>query len=195
MARRPPDPARARALRFFTVNEIAGAKRASDLWLWTPRGSEPPDLLAASQIGLNAVLTCGYARQSERKRPRYPLRRRTLPSCVSDGARSPATRALGRRLGPEPDASRTSVASPTHSLNGWPTRYTTRPSAPENLAGAHAQIDVAVRRELRGAPPHVPHAEAVGSGARQGLLDRILPFRRDSSAPWGEQQEASRPPP
>lgn len=98
MARRPPGPARARSLRFFTVNEIAGAKMASDLWLWTPRGFEPPDLLAAGQIGLNAALTCGYARQSgteapkisaeEAYTPELRLRRSSIARYAS--ARTPA---------------------------------------------------------------------------------------------------------
>ena len=86
------------------------------------------------------------------------------------------------------DPSRTSVASPTHSLNGWPTRYRTRPSAPEPR-GAHTPIDVAVRRELPGAPPHVPDPEAVGNEALQGLLDRVLRLRRGST-PGAEHQEA-----
>jgi hypothetical protein len=56
--------------------------------------------------------------------------------------------------------------------------------------GAHTPIDVAVRRELPGAPPHVPSAEAVGNEARQGLLDRVLRPRRGSIAPGAYQQEA-----
>ena len=55
--------------------------------------------------------------------------------------------------------------------------------------GAHAPIDVAVRRKLPGAPPHVPDPGAVGDEAHQGLLDRVLRLRR-ASTPWAEQQEA-----
>ena len=55
--------------------------------------------------------------------------------------------------------------------------------------GAHTPIDVAVRWELPGAPPHVPDPEAVGNEARQCLLDRLLRLRRGST-PGAEQQIA-----
>ena len=60
---------------------------------------------------------------------------------------------------------------------------------PREPRGAHTPIDVAVRRELPGAPPHVPDPEAVGNEARQGLLDGVLRLRRGST-PGTEQQEA-----
>jgi hypothetical protein len=59
--------------------------------------------------------------------------------------------------------------------------------------GAHTPIDVAVRRELPGAPPHVPDPEAVGNEARQGLLDRVLRLRRGST-PRGRAAGSLRPP-
>ena len=55
--------------------------------------------------------------------------------------------------------------------------------------GAHTPIDVAVRWEMPGAPPHVTDPEAVGNEARQGLIDRVLPLRRGST-PGAEQQGA-----
>jgi hypothetical protein len=100
---------------------IAGDAMLCLFSLWPPILTDPLSSLGAKSIRL--VTRDPRACRLRRLRAGWDARYETNSGAEGD--------TLEARHVPGPDASRTNVASPAHSLNGWPTRYTTRPSAPE----------------------------------------------------------------